>query len=50
VLWLLCAAIEAISPVLGARGAFVGVVAVALNVVLVCIYFGLNWGAKHERD
>ena len=50
VLWLLCAVIEAISPVLGARGAFVGVVAVALNVVLVCIYFGLSWGAKFERD
>ena len=34
VLWLLCAAIEAVSPVLGARAAAIGVGRRALNVVL----------------
>ena len=50
VLWLLCAVIEAISPLLGARGTFVGALGVALNVALVCIYFALSWAAEQERD
>jgi hypothetical protein len=50
VLWLLCAVIEAISPLLGARGTFVGALGVALNVALVGIYFGLSWAAEQERD
>lgn len=50
VLWLLSAVIEAISPLLGARGTFVGALAVALNVALICIYFALSWGSEQERD
>jgi uncharacterized membrane protein YphA (DoxX/SURF4 family) len=50
VLWLLCAVIEAVSPILGARGAFVGAVAVGLNLALIAIYFVLNWRARRERD
>lgn len=49
VLWLLCAAIEAISPLLGARGTFVGALGVALNIILIAVYFGLNWRASLDR-
>ena len=49
-LWLLCAVIESISPLLGARGTFVGGLGVALNVALVCLYFLLSWAAEQERD
>ena len=48
-LWLLCAVIEAVSPLLGARGSFVGAVGVILNVVLICGYFLLSWRASSER-
>jgi hypothetical protein len=48
VLWLLCAVIEAISPLLGERGSFVGAADVALNVLLVCVYFALSWRARSE--
>jgi hypothetical protein len=50
VLWLLCAVIEAISPLLGAHNTLVGAIAVALNVALVCLYFVLSWAAEQERD
>jgi hypothetical protein len=50
VLWLLSAVIEAISPLLGARGTFVGALGVGLNVALVCLYFALSFGAEQERD
>jgi hypothetical protein len=48
-LWLLCAAIEAVSPALGVRGAVTGVLGVLLNVLLVAIYFLLSWRAAQER-
>jgi hypothetical protein len=50
ILWLLCAVIEATSPVLGARGTFVGALDVALNVALMSIYFILSWRARAEID
>ena len=49
VLWLLCAVIEAVSPALGARGAMTGAVGVALDALLVALYFLLSWRAGQER-
>ncbi len=50
VLWLLCAIIETISPLLGARAALVGALGALLNVVLVAAYFVLSWRAGLERN
>jgi hypothetical protein len=49
VVWLLCAAIEVVSPALGVRGAATGALGVALNVCLVALYFLLSWRAGQER-
>jgi hypothetical protein len=49
VLWLLCAVIEGVSPALGARGAVTGALGVALNALLVALYFLLSWRAGQER-
>lgn len=49
VLWLLCASLEAISPFLGGRAAMLGVMGVALNVILIGLYFTLKWRADHQR-
>ncbi len=49
VLWLLCASLEAISPLLGGRAALLGVMGVALNVILIGLYFTLKWRADHQR-
>jgi hypothetical protein len=49
VLWLLCAATEAAGPILGARAAMVNGLAVALDLVLIAVYFGLNFMAAQER-
>ena len=49
VLWLLCAGLEAISPILSGRTALLGLVGVALNVVLIGVYFTLNWRADQAR-
>ncbi|MGO4870706.1 MAG: hypothetical protein ACLPGW_08865 [Roseiarcus sp.] len=49
VLWLLCASIETISPALGVRGAVTGALGVALNLLLVALYFLLSWRAGQER-
>jgi hypothetical protein len=49
VVWLLCAAIEAVSPTLGVRGAVTGAPGVALNLFLVAVYFLLSWRAGQER-
>jgi hypothetical protein len=49
VVWLLCAAIEAVSPALGVRGAVTGALSVALNIFLVALYFLLSWRAGQER-
>jgi len=49
VLWLLCAATEALAPILNERD-FSGVgTAVALNVGLIVVYFALNIMAARER-
>jgi hypothetical protein len=49
VVWLLCAAIEAVSPALGVRGAVTGALGVTLNIVLVALYFFMSWRAGQER-
>ncbi len=49
VVWLLCAAIEAVSPALGVRGAVTGALGVTLNIVLVALYFLMSWRAGQER-
>jgi len=50
VLWLLCAGIEAISPLLGGRAALLGIVGVGLNVSLIALYFTLKWRADQARQ
>ena len=49
-LWQLCAVIEAISPLFGARGAFGDALGVGLNIVLVAVYFTLSWRASLESE
>ncbi len=49
VVWLLCAAIEAVSPALGVRGGVTGALGVMLNVILVALYFLMSWRAGQER-
>ena len=49
VLWLLCAGLEAISPMLSGRTALLGLVGVGLNVMLIGIYFTLKWRADQAR-
>ena len=49
VLWLLCAGLEAMAPLFGGRAALFGMTAVALNVVLIGVYFTLKWRADQER-
>ena len=49
ILWLLCAGLEAISPLFGGRAALLGAVGMALNVTLIAVYFTLKWRADQER-
>src|SRR5271169_3141156 len=49
-IWLLCAVVEAASPVLTPGAAAIGYFAALLNVVLVAGYFLLSWRAVRERD
>lgn len=49
VVWLLCVAIETVSPALGVRGTLGGVVGVSLNLGLAALYFFLSWRAGQER-
>ncbi len=49
-IWLLCAVIEAASPVMSPGAAAIGYFAALLNVVLVSGYFLLSWRAVRERD
>jgi hypothetical protein len=49
VVWLLCAAIEVVSPALGVRGAATGALGVALDAFLVALYFFVSWRAGQER-
>ena len=48
-IWLLCAMVEAASPVLSPRAASIGSFAARLNVVLALGYFFLSWRAVQER-
>ncbi len=48
-IWLLCAVVEAASPVLSPRAASIGYFAAALNIVLAIGYFLLSWRAVRER-
>ncbi len=50
VVWLLCAAIETVSPALGVRGAVTGALGVALDLLLVALYFFMSWQAGQERN
>jgi len=50
VVWLLCAAIETVSPALGVRGMVSGALGIALNLVLAGLYFFLSWQVAQERD
>ncbi len=49
-IWLLCAVVEAASPVLTPRSAAIGLSGAALNVVLAVGYVSLSWRAVRERD
>ena len=49
VVWLLCAAIETVSPALGVRGVVSGSLVVTLNLALPALYFFLSWQAGRER-
>ncbi|HXZ15361.1 MAG TPA: hypothetical protein VEH77_05210, partial [Roseiarcus sp.] len=48
-IWLLCAVVEAASPVLTPKSTSIGYSAAALNVVLAIGYFFLSWRAVRER-
>jgi hypothetical protein len=49
VLWLLCAGLEAVSPLMGGRAALLGLAGVGLNLLLIGLYFTLKWRADHAR-
>jgi len=49
VLWLLCAATEALVPILNDRAFFGAGLAVALDLALIVVYFALNILAARER-
>ena len=49
-IWLLCAFVEAASPVLSPRAAAIGAGGALLNIALVVGYFFLSWRAVRERD
>lgn len=49
-IWLLCAVVEAASPVLSPRAASIGYLAAALNVLLAAGYFFLSWRTVRERS
>ena len=48
-IWLLCAVVEAASPVLSPRAAAIGYGGALLNIALVAGYFLLSWRAARER-
>jgi uncharacterized protein DUF6163 len=49
VLWLLCAGLEALSPLFGGHAALLGFLGIALNVALIVLYVTLRWRADQER-
>jgi hypothetical protein len=48
-IWLLCAVVEAASPLLSPRAAAIGYGGALINVALVCGYFLLSFRAVRER-
>ena len=48
-IWLLCAVVEAASPVLSPRAAAISYGGALLNIALVAGYFLLSWRAARER-
>jgi hypothetical protein len=48
-IWLLCAVVEAASPILSPRAAAIGYGGALLNVALVAVYFLLSFRAVRER-
>ena len=48
-IWLLCAVVEAASPILSPRAAAIGYGGALLNIALVAGYFLLSWQAARER-
>ena len=48
-IWLLCAVVEAASPILSPRAAAIGYGGALLNLALVAGYFLLSWRAARER-
>jgi hypothetical protein len=49
-IWLLCAVVEAASPILSPRAAAIGYGGALLNITLVAGYFFLSWRATRERS
>jgi hypothetical protein len=49
VLWLICASTEVMAATLGAGAALTGPLGVALDGVLIVVYFVLSWLAANER-
>ena len=48
-IWLLCAMVEAVSPIVSPRAASIGYSAAALNVLLALGYVALSWRTVRER-
>jgi hypothetical protein len=48
-LWLLCAAAEATSPILGSRGSFITPYGVGINIALILGYVAVSLFASRER-
>ena len=49
-LWLLCAASEATTPLMGSRGSFITSLGVVLNLGLIATYLALSWLAARDRE
>jgi len=49
-LWLLCAASEATTPLMGSRGSFINGYGVALNLALIVSYLALSWLAARDSE
>ena len=49
VLWLICAATEIAAPLLDKQASMTDAVGLALDAVLIAVYFALSWLAANER-
>ena len=48
-LWLITAAAEATTPLMGSRGSFINTYGAALNLILIAAYLALAWAASQRR-